>query len=220
MAFDKKNFIAKRVAEEMKDGYIVNLGIGLPQRVPSYIPENSSVVLQGENGIIKLGPPAGVEDVDTDYFDAGVTFITLKPGASFLDSADSFALVHGGHIDITVLGALQVDVQGNLANWMVPDKLIAGYGGAMDLVTCCKKVIVAMEHTNKGDAKIFSKCSFPLTGARCVDQIITDMAVIEVKESGLLVTDITEGLTKQDIIDATEAELIFADDLRIMKKEI
>lgn len=219
MAFDRKNFIAKRVAKEMKDGDIVNLGIGLPQRVPNFMTEGSSVVLHGENGILKLGPPAAVTEVDTDYFDAGVTFVTLKPGASFLDSADSFTLIRGGHLDVTVLGALQVDMEGNLANWMVPDKMIAGYGGAMDLVACTKKVIIAMEHTNKGDPKIFKKCTYPLTGAKCVDLIVTDMAVIEIKDNTLFVTDIAEGYTKEDVIEATEADLVFAENLRIMKRE-
>jgi acetate CoA/acetoacetate CoA-transferase beta subunit len=219
MAFDRKNFIAKRVAAELADGDVVNLGIGLPQRIPTFLPKGSNVILQSENGIINLGPPATVEEFDIDYFDAGVTFITLKPGASFLDSADAFALVRGGHIDITVLGALQVDEEGNLANWIVPDKLIAGYGGAMDLVTCCRKVIVAMEHTNNGNPKIFKKCSFPLTGVRCVDLIVTDMAVIEVTEHGLLVTDIAEGITRDDVICATDARLSFTEELRVMRKE-
>ncbi len=219
MAFDRKMFIAKRVAKEMNDGDVVNLGIGLPQLVPRFLPEGAAVVLQGENGIVKLGPPSTPENLDPDYFDAGVTFVTLKPGASFYDSADAFALVRGGHIDVTVLGALQVDEAGNLANWMVPDKLIAGYGGAMDLVTCCKKVIVAMEHSNNGTPKIFKKCAFPLTGANCVDLIVTDMAVIEVVEKGLLVTEIREGLTKEDVIKATEANLLFADKLKIMKMD-
>jgi acetate CoA/acetoacetate CoA-transferase beta subunit len=219
MAFDRKMFIAKRTAMEMKDGDVVNLGIGLPQLVPRFLPAGASVVLQGENGIVKLGPPSTPDTMDPDYFDAGVTFVTLKPGASFYDSADAFAMVRGGHIDVTVLGALQVDVEGNLANWMVPNKLIAGYGGAMDLVTCCKKVIVAMEHSNGGSPKIFNKCSFPLTGAKCVDLIITEMAVIEVTDKGLLVTEIREDYTKDDVIKATEAKLTFADNLKIMKKD-
>ncbi|MFZ1963076.1 MAG: 3-oxoacid CoA-transferase subunit B [Roseiarcus sp.] len=219
MAFDRKNFIARRVAQEMRPGDIVNLGIGLPQRVPGFLPAGSSVVVQGENGILDFGPPASVADVDTDYFDAGVTFVTLKLGTSFMDSADSFALVRGGHIDATVLGALQVDEEGNLANWMVPDKMIAGFGGAVDLVTCARKVIVAMEHTNNGNPKIFKRCSYPLTGVRCVNLIVTDMAVIEVTRQGLLATEIAEGLTREDVINATEAPLEFANNPKVMTRQ-
>lgn len=219
MAFDRKTFIARRVAQEMGPGSIVNLGIGLPQRVPWFLPAGAGVILQGENGIIDFGPPASVAEIDTDYFDAGVTFVTLKPGTSFMNSADCFALVRGGHIDVTVLGALQVDEEGNLANWIVPGKMIAGFGGAMDLVTCTGKVIVAMEHTNNGNPKIFKRCSYPLTAARCVDLIVTDMAVIEVTGQGLLVTEIAEGLTREDLVHATEASLRFADNPKVMARE-
>ena len=215
MALDKKNFVAKRIAKDLKDGDVVNLGIGMPTFVAKHIPEGRHVLLQGENGVLGLGKPPMLFG-DWDIYDAGAQPATVVPGAYFFDSATSFALIRGGHVDLTVLGALQVDSEGNLANWMVPEGMVAGYGGAMDLITCAKKVIVAMEHTAKGEPKIFDKCTFPLTGARCVDQIVTEMAVIDVTDDGLVLREIAEGLTVEDVQKATAAKLIIPDDLQII----
>jgi acetate CoA/acetoacetate CoA-transferase beta subunit len=157
-----------------------------------------------------------LHEINKDVFDAGGAWATLNPGGSFFDSAVSFGLIRGGHVDITVLGALQVDAEGNLANWMVPGKLMAGYGGAMDLITCAGKVIVAMEHTNKGDPKIFNKCEFPLTGAHCVDLIVTNMALIEVTPEGLLVKEIAPNTSVEELKAATQADLIIPDDVQVM----
>jgi len=216
MALDWRNFVARRVAMMFQDGDVVNLGIGLPTIIPNHIPPGLKITLQGENGVLGLGPAPPLHEINKDIFDAGGAWATLQPGGSFFDSAVSFALIRGGHVDITVLGALQVDTEGNLANWMVPGKLMAGYGGAMDLITCAKKVIVAMEHTNKGDPKIFNKCNFPLTGARCVDVIVTNMAFIEVTAEGLLVKEIAPNVTIDDLRNATEADLIIPDDVAVM----
>ena len=216
MALDWRNFVARRVAMLFEDGDVINLGIGLPTIIPNHIPKGLKVTLQGENGVLGLGPAPPLHEINKDVFDAGGAWATLNPGGSFFDSAVSFALIRGGHVDITVLGALQVDAEGNLANWMVPGKLMAGYGGAMDLITCAKKVIVAMEHTNKGDPKIFNKCSFPLTGAHCVDIIVTNMCLIEVTDKGLLVKEIAPDTTIEQLKAATEADLIIADDLKVM----
>jgi acetate CoA/acetoacetate CoA-transferase beta subunit len=216
MALDWRNFVARRVAMLFKDGDVVNLGIGLPTLIPNHIPAGLKVTLQGENGVLGLGPAPPLHEINKDVFDAGGAWATLNPGGSFFDSAVSFGLIRGGHVDITVLGALQVDREGNLANWMVPGKLMAGYGGAMDLITCAKKVIVAMEHTNKGDPKIFNKCSFPLTGAKCVDIIVTNMALIEVTDEGLVVREIAPDTTVEQLKAATEADLIIPDDVKVM----
>lgn len=216
MALDWRNFVARRVAMTFKDGDVINLGIGLPTLIPNHVPKETEVYLQGENGVLKLGSAPPLNKLDKDIFDAGVAYATILPGGSFFDSAASFGLIRGGHIDVTVLGALQVDSEGNLANWMVPGKLIAGYGGAMDLVTCAKRVIVAMEHTNNGQPKIFEKCTFPLTGTKCVDYIVTDMAFIEVTEKGLLVKEIAEGVSVEQLRNATEANLMIADDVKTM----
>lgn len=216
MALDWRNFVARRVAMMFKDGDVVNLGIGLPTIIPKHIPPGLKVTLQGENGVLGLGPAPALHEINKDVFDAGGAWATLQPGGSFFDSAVSFGLIRGGHVDITVLGALQVDAEGNLANWMVPGKLMAGYGGAMDLITCARKVIVAMEHTNKGDPKIFNKCNFPLTGARCVDYIVTNMVLIEVTPEGLLVKEIAPNVTVEELKNATEADLIIPDNIPVM----
>lgn len=217
MALDWRNFVARRVAMTFKDGDVINLGIGLPTLVPNHVPKELKVTFQGENGVLGLGPAPMLNKIDKDIFDAGGAYATLLPGGYFFNSADSFGLIRGGHIDVTVLGALQVDSEGNLANWTVPDKFIAGYGGAMDLVACAKRVIVAMEHTNAGKPKIFNKCAFPLTGKKCVHTIITNLAYIEVTEKGLLVKEIAEDTTVAELRNATEADLIIADDLKTMK---
>jgi acetate CoA/acetoacetate CoA-transferase beta subunit len=216
MALDWRNFVARRVAMLFEDGDVVNLGIGLPTLIPNHIPEGLKVTFQGENGVLGLGPAPALQDIDKDVFDASGAWATLKPGGYFFDSATSFGLIRGGHVDITVLGALQVDAEGNLANWIVPGKLVAGYGGAMDLITCAKKVIVAMEHTNKGEPKVFNKCNFPLTGPRCVNTIVTNLALIEVTDKGLVVKEIAPDTTIEQLKNATEADLIIPNDVKVM----
>lgn len=208
---DKKTFIAKRVARELKDGDVVNLGIGLPTLVADYVPEDVKVVLQAELGILGTGLAAEKGKEDKDIVNAGGSPITVQPGAVFVDSAASFAIIRGGHVDVTVLGALQVDEKGNLANWMVPGKKVPGMGGAMDLVVGAKRVIVSMEHTAKGSHKILKECTFPLTAVGVVDRIITDMAVIDVTPDGLLLREIAGGYTAGDVQEATGARLILPD---------
>ena len=208
---DKKTFIATRVARERKDGDVVNLGIGLPTLVADYVPEDVKVVLQAELGILGTGPAAEKGKEDKDIVNAGGSPITVQPGAVFVDSAASFAIIRGGHVDVTVLGALQVDEKGNLANWMVPGKKVPGMGGAMDLVVGAKRVIVSMEHTAKGSHKILKECTFPLTAVGVVDRIITDMAVIDVTPDGLLLREIAGGYTAGDVQEATGARLILPD---------
>lgn len=209
MALDKRAMIGARIAKEFKDGDYVNLGIGLPTEAANHIPEGISVIFQSENGLLGAGPKPPEGQEDKDMINAGGGYITCIPGASFFDSATSFAIIRGGHIDATVLGALQVDQEGNLANWLIPGKMVPGMGGAMDLVTGAKKVIVAMEHCDKyGNSKILKKCTLPLTAKGKVNFIITDMAVIEVCPEGLYLREIAEGLTIDDVVQATEAELI------------
>ena len=198
-----KQKIAARVAKELKDGDVVNLGIGLPTMVPNYLPEGVSVILQSENGYIGLGP---VTAEDPDLVNAGGQPAGIIQGAAFFDSAFSFELIRGGHVDVTVLGGLEVDKHGNLANWMVPGKMVPGMGGAMDLVTGAKKVIVAMEHcTKKGGSKILEQCTLPLTGKGVVDVIVTELAVFRVTEEGLVLDEIMGGATLERVQEKTEA---------------
>jgi acetate CoA/acetoacetate CoA-transferase beta subunit len=209
MATDKRAMIGARIAKELKDGDYVNLGIGLPTEAVNHIPKGVHVVFQSENGMLGVGPNPEVGKEDKDMINAGGGFITSLPGASFFDSAMSFAIIRGGHIDATVLGALQVDGQGNLANWMIPGKMVPGMGGAMDLVTGAKKVIVAMEHCDKnGNSKVLKQCTLPLTAKAKVSVVITDMAVMKVTPEGLELCEIAEGLTIEDVKKATEANLI------------
>jgi len=209
MALDKREMIGARIAKEFNDGDYVNLGIGLPTEAANHIPEGINVIFQSENGLLGAGPKPPEGQEDKDMINAGGGYITCIPGASFFDSATSFAIIRGSHIDATVLGALQVDQEGNLANWLIPGKMIPGMGGAMDLVTGAKKVIVAMEHCDKyGKSKILKKCTLPLTAKGKVNLIITDMAVIEVCAEGLYLREIAAGLTLENVIQATEAELI------------
>jgi acetate CoA/acetoacetate CoA-transferase beta subunit len=199
-----KQIIAARVAKEMKDGDVVNLGIGLPTMVPNYLPEGVNVILQSENGYIGLGPVNG--EVDPDLVNAGGQPAGIIPGGAFFDSLFSFELIRGGHVDVTVLGGLEVDAKGNLANWMVPGKMIPGMGGAMDLVTGAKKVIVAMEHVAKnGSSKILEQCRLPLTGKGVVDVIVTELAVFRVTDEGLVLEELQDGIDLETVKEKTEA---------------
>lgn len=215
---DKKEFIARRVAKELKDGDVVNLGIGLPTMVANHVPEDVNVYFQSENGFIGLGPAPEEGNEDPYIVNAGAQCVTILPGGVFFDSATSFGIIRGGHVDITVLGALQVDEKGNLANWMIPGKMVPGMGGAMDLVVGAKKVIIAMEHTVKGNHKILKECNLPLTAAGQVNLIITEMGVMEVTDKGLVLKEINPEYTVEEVQAATEAELIIADNL--VKMEI
>jgi len=206
---DKRQMIGKRIAQEFHDGDYVNLGIGLPTLAVNYIPEGVHVIFQSENGMLGVGPSPAEGSEDRDMINAGGGYITALKGASFFDSALSFAIIRGGHIDATVLGALQVDQHGNLANWMIPGKMVPGMGGAMDLVTGARKVIVAMEHCDKrGNPKILKECNLPLTAMSKVSLIITDMAVIEVTPNGLVLREVAAGCSVEEIKQATEADLI------------
>lgn len=207
----KRAMIARRVAKEFSHGDVVNLGIGLPTMVANHIPEGVHVILQSENGFLGVGPVPAQHEIDGDVVNAGGQPVTILPGGSCFDSSTSFAIIRGGHVDATVLGALEVDAQGNLANWMIPGKMVPGMGGAMDLVTGSKKVIVAMTHTNKGIPKIKKQCSLPLTAYRQVDLIVTELAVIEVKKDSLHLIERHPDVTIDEIINQTEAELIISD---------
>lgn len=208
-----KEFIAKRVAKELKDGDVVNLGIGLPTMVANYVPEGINIFFQSENGFIGLGPAPVAGDEDARIVNAGGQSVTILPGGVFFDSAASFGIIRGGHVDITVLGALQVDEKGNLANWMIPGKMVPGMGGAMDLVVGAKKVIIAMEHTVKGNHKILKECTLPLTAACEVNLIITEMGVIEVTHNGLILKEINPEFTVEDVQNATGAKLTISENL-------
>ncbi len=212
-----KSIIANRVAKEFKDGNLVNLGIGLPTLVANYIPEDIEVTLQSENGFVGIGPAPEQGKEDPNLVNAGAQPVTINSGAAFFDSSISFSIIRGGHLDFTVLGALQVDEKGNLANWIIPGKMVPGMGGAMDLVTGAKKVIIAMTHTAKGNIKILKECTLPLTAKGRVNMIVTEMGVMEVTDKGLLLKEKNPTFTVEEIQAQTEAELIISEDLKDME---
>lgn len=211
-----QEFIARRVAKELKDGSLVNLGIGLPTKVANFVPEGTNVTFHSENGFTGLGPSATEENYDPRIVNAGGQPVTIMKGGCFFDSATSFGIIRGGHINLTVLGALQVDEKGNIANYMIPGKIVPGMGGAMDLLSGAERVIVAMEHTAKGSPKILKSCTLPLTAAAAVDLIITEMGVMEVTDKGLVLLEINPEYTVEQVIEATEAELIISPELKKM----
>ncbi len=210
--------IAQRISKEVQDGFVVNLGIGIPTLVANHIPSDLFVMFQSENGLLGMGPFPSRENVDPDLINAGKQTITAVKGSSFFNSADSFAMIRGGHVQLTVLGAMEVDESGSIANWMVPGKLIKGMGGAMDLVAGAQRVIVAMQHRDKaGHSKILKKCTLPLTGVNCVHRVVTDMAVLDLDQNGFTLVEVAPGISVDDVKQATEANLNVSPSVHEMK---